>query len=247
MLTVIPFFYFFINYNNYIFRDSLDVFTFMFEGIIPMLFIFILVVFYLGSFSRTIDNSFIVYSRMRAPVEKILISSFFCNIIISFLVFFTFTFNMFVFAFLIEPFFSFITFMPEVYNLDASSVILDSYTRHTFTNLLAINAITFGLLYSFWVGLHAVLYATIGFFMVILLDKQLLALISPILLYIIGTFTTGLFPSLLPFRPLDVIFPFNIAQQPFWTSLVSMAFLLLICIILLLYTINKKNSLENLM
>lgn len=248
LLFSFPYLVFFITHNSYIFRDELDVYTYMFEGILPLIFVFLTVFIYVGGFARIFSDRFIVYLRMRAPLKKILIACLLSNIFLSFIVFFLFAFNLFIFSFYIEPIIGLVEYHPEVYTLNKESVILDSYKRHTFTQLLAYGDFVYGFTYSAWIGLNAIVYSTLGFFSVILFTNKLIGISFPVLFYLIGTFIFGFSENLMPYRMADTIFPFSIGQQSILTNVTTIIVLLLINLLLYLYTFKIKiNSLENTM
>lgn len=248
ILFLYPYIIFFISHNSYVFRDALDVYTFMFEGILPLIFVFLTVIIYLGEFSRLLDDRFIVYLRMRAPLKKILFSCFLSNAFLTFTVFFLFAFNLFVFSFYIEPILGLVQYQPEVYHLTDKTAILDSYNRHTFTQLLEYGNFVYGIIYSVWIGINAMIYSTMGFFSVVIFSQKLIGISIPILFYIIGSFMFGFSDVLVPYRMADTIFPFSIIQQPILTSLTTLFLLIVINVFLYLYTFKMKiNSLENTM
>ncbi|WP_165842380.1 ABC transporter permease [Paenibacillus xerothermodurans] len=210
----------------------------MLEGILPLAFVLLATLVYLGSFSREIKNRFLVYTRLRTPLRKMLRIKFAANFLVTFGVFFVFTFGYFLFSFYIVPLLRLVQFHPEVYMLNEVTVVQDSYTRHTFTQLLQFGSLTYGFFYSCWVGLNAAVYATIGFFMVLIIRNQFLALSIPFLLYILGSFVMAA-SGLMRFRFPDAVFPYSYMQLPIWTAFAPFLFLLFICIILFL-AVNKN-------
>jgi len=244
-LFLYPYILFLLTFKSYVFRDALDVFTFMFEGILPLLFVFLTVIIYVSKFSRLLKDRFIIYLRMRAPLKQILSAGLISNTILTFLLFTTFTFSLFLFSFYIEPIFSLVNYQPEVYLLTHESTILDSYNRHTFTQLLERGNFIYGLSYSIWIGFNAVVYSSLGFF-AILLTQNLIGLAFPVLFYLIGTFIFGYSEALTPYRMADTIFPFSVTQQSISSSLLVGGILLIINLFLYLFTFKIKiNSLEN--
>lgn len=248
ILFLFPYIVFFISHNSYVFRDALDVYTFMFEGILPLIFVFLTVIIYVGEFSRLLNDRFIVYLRMRAPLKEILFSCFLSNVFLTFTVFFLFAFNLFIFSFYIEPILGLVRYQPEVYHLNEKTIILDSYKRHTFTQLLVYGDFVYGFIYSTWIGINAMIYSSLGFFSVILFSQKLIGIAFPVLFYIIGTFIFGFSSTLMPYRMADTIFPFSIGQQSILTNLTTLFFLIVINLFLYLYTFKMKiNSVENTM
>lgn len=240
ILFLYPYIIFFIRKKSYVFRDALDVYTFMFEGILPLIFVFLAVFVYVGEFSNLLSERFIVYLRMRAPLKRILISCLCSNMVITFLVFFIFSFNLFIFSFYIEPSLGLVKYQPEVYKLNNKSVILDSFNRHTFTQLLEYGNFVYGLAFSAWIGLNALAYSTLGFFTVLLVKQKLLGITIPVIFYLIGTFILSFSNVLEPYRLADSVFPFSIGQQSISTSVTTLFFLFLLNLLLYIYTIKIK-------
>lgn len=237
LVMFIPIVYYFVLKDSYVFRDTLDIFTFLLEGILVVIFPLLATLIYLPSFSSELNNRFIVYTRLRVSIKKLLFVKFMTNGILTFSVFFTFVFSMFLFSFYISPSQGWVLFEPEIYGLTESTLIEDSYTRHTFTQLLVYGPMAYGLAYSFWVGINAAIYATIGFLSLLLIPNKFVALSIPWLLYIVGSFITSI-SILRPFKLSDTIFPYAYAQQPIWTAIIP--FLTLCCLCLVLFIIIRK-------
>lgn len=238
LLMLYPFLNFMVNRDSVSFRDKLDVFTYMLEGLLPLCFVLLATLVYLGYFSQEIKNRYLVYTRMRYPLRKMLRIKFTANLLLTFGTFFVFTFGYFLFTFYILPQSGLIRFEPEVYKLNEITVVQDSYTRHTFTQLLQYGTLTYGFLYSCWVGINAAVYAAIGFIMVLIIRNQFLALSIPFMFYILGSYVMG-FGDLRRYRFPDSIFPYSSIQMPIWTAFVPFFFLLFICTILVI-GVNKN-------
>ncbi|WP_068777290.1 hypothetical protein [Paenibacillus sp. FJAT-26967] len=242
ILMLWPFIYFMFQRNNYSFRDRLDVFTFMLEGVLPLAFVILAALVYLGVFAGEIKNRFIVYTRMRFPLRKLLRIKFAANFLLTWGTFFVFTFGYFLFSFYISPLFGLVDYHPELYKLNEVTVVQESYTRHTFTQLLQYGSLTYGFLYSGWVALNAAVFASLGFFMVLIMRNQFAAISFPFLLYILGSFITSS-ANMKAFRFPDAIFPFSSVQMPIWTACVPLAFLTFLC--MALYVHATKNLERN--
>ncbi|WP_089610611.1 hypothetical protein [Dehalobacterium formicoaceticum] len=239
-----PFIYFMIQRNNYIFHGDYDVFTFMMEGIVILAFVPLAVLVYTGSFSQEIKNRFLVYTRLRIPLRKMLAIKFSANFLLTFSVFFIFVFSYFLFSFYIQPSLELVPYNLAEYNLDEAKVIEGSYRQHTFSQLLEYGPFTYGFLYSCWVGLNAAVYASLGFFLVLILESQFLALSIPFLLYLLGSFVLGA-AGIIRFRFVDAVFPFSYMQQPIWTAFVPLLFIILVCTVLCLYASKHLDRLNN--
>lgn len=240
----LPAVYYYIVWESYLFRDRLDTFTFLFEGVLIVIFPLLATLIYLPSFSAELKNRFLVYTRLRIPVEKLLFIKFMANSVLTFAVFFIFVLFMFLLSYYIFPSVGWVQFDLEVYGLTESTIIEDRYTRHTFTQLLEYGLYAYVLFYAFWVGINAAVYSSIGFLLLLLIPNKFVALSIPWGIYIIGSFL--LVDGLRPFRLADTIFPYMYTQQPIWTAFVP--FLALCCLCLLLFIVIRKkfNSLDDL-
>lgn len=240
-----PVIYYFVVGDGYVFRDPLDIFTFLLEGVLIVVFPLLATLIYLPSFSAELKNRFIVYTRLRIPVEKLLFIKFMANAVLTFSAFFIFVFSMFLLSFYVFPSQEWVLFEPEVYGLTESTLIMDAYTRHTFTQLLAYGPFTYGLLYSFWVGVNAAIYTTIGFLLLLLIQNKFVAMSIPWLIYIVGSFILAS-SSLRPFKLSDTIFPFAYTQQPIWTAVVPFFALCCLCILFWIIIRKKFHTLDDL-
>ena len=245
--SILPYSIFFIQKNSYAFVNELDTFSFMFDGIIVIIFIFAIPFIYLGYFSTTLSNRFIVYQRVRMPLKDILVRSILTNILLTFFVFFTFVLHIFIFCFYIQPQLGLVQFYPEIHYLESTKEILQFDTkRYTFTQLLAYSPLIYGVFYSFWVGIMASLYSTLGFFSILSFKNKLIGISVPILVYIIGSFLSNLFEVLEPFGPVNAIFPFNSSQQQISIALLNLLFYSAINICLYIYFLKIKfHKLDN--
>lgn len=233
----IPAIYYSIVWDSSDFRDKLNIFTFLFEGVLIVIFPLLASLIYLPSFSGELRNRFIVYTRLRTPVGKLLSIKFIANGMLTFTVFFVFVLLMFIFAYYIFPSLGWANLHPERYGLSGNALIEDTYTRHTFTQLLEYGLYTYILFYAFWVGINAAVYSSIGFLLLLLLQNKFIAMSIPWLIYIVGSFIL-ISPELRPFRLADTIFPYMYMQQPIWTTFIP--FICLCCICLLLYLVVRK-------
>ncbi|NWN86892.1 MAG: hypothetical protein HLX47_13575 [Staphylococcus sp.] len=241
LLNLFPYVLFFIQKDSYAFIDELDTFAFIFDGIMVVLFIFFVVFLYLGEFYSLLNHRFIVYQRTRASIKKILLACMFSNIVITFIVFFTLVLHVFIFCFYIQPKLEFVEFFPEIHSLTTSQELLEfNIQRYTFTQLLEYNPLIFGIVFSFWVGLMASSYATIGFFSVLIFNNKLIGMSFPILFYIIGSFLFNLLAILEPFGMANAVFPFSSSQYPIPIILLNLLLYTIINVCLYVYTFKIK-------
>ncbi|MDQ0157378.1 hypothetical protein [Robertmurraya andreesenii] len=237
VVICLPIIYYLVARKNYEFRDSLDVFSFMME-VVALFFPIVATLIYLPSFSEELKNRFLVYTRIRIPLKKLLFMKFLTNFILSFSFFFIFILFLFILSFHIFPSLGLAHLQPEAYLLNEMTVKTDAYTRYTFTQLLEYGAFTYGLIYSFWVGLNAAIYASIGFLLLVLVPNKFIAMTFPTLIYLIGSYLLSV-GNLRIFRFIDSIFPYSYIQQPIWTAIVP--FIVLSCLSLFLFLHIRKN------
>ncbi|WP_338705507.1 ABC transporter permease [Priestia aryabhattai] len=238
LLILAPVIYTLSTVKQYSLLDRLDLYELHLSTILPLLFPLIVVLIYLANFSGETKNNFLSYTRLRIDIKQYLRTKLIANNIIVFIIMFSFVFIPFLFAFYIEPSLGIINFEPENSGLNAAQLLNNSYNRFTFSQLLEYGTFTYGFLYSAWVGLNGIVYATLGFFALLLINNRFLALSIPFLLYHLGSFIIAVVN--VPMVLLDAsIFPFNISQYPIWTAFIQLLFLC--CIIFSLYIYTNKN------
>ncbi|MNW44240.1 ABC-2 family transporter protein [compost metagenome] len=224
--------------RSYSLRDQLDLFSLILDGTPAITFPILAVLVYAASFSGEVQNRFLVYTRMRRPLQETLRIKMTANVIISFVFFFMLVFIPFLFVFYIEPHLVNTVFKPDLYGLTPETIDADTYKRRTFTQLLKYGTLIYGFVYALWVGLNGALYAAIAFYLVLTIRNVFLALSLPYIAYIISSFTLSAL-KLEDFRPNHAVFPFDHPQSPLWTALSSFIFLLIVLIALSVH--NKKN------
>lgn len=244
LLILAPIIYTLLTVKQYSLIDRLDLYELNLSTILPLLFPLIVVLIYLANFSGEITNSFLSYTRLRVDIKQYLKTKLIANNIIVFIIMFSFVFIPFLFAFYIEPSFGMVTFEPENSGLSNTQLLNNSYNRFTFSQFLEYGSFTYGFLYSVWVGLNGVVYATLGFFALLLINNRFLALSIPFLLYHLGSFIIAVID--VPMILLDAsIFPFNISQYPIWTAFIQFLFLSCICGALYVYTNKNLYRMDN--
>jgi|GEM_PF-1017848 len=231
--------------GSYTLRDRLDLFGLVINTIPAVSFPILAVLVYVSSFAGEVRNRFLVYTRTRRPILETLRIKQTSNVKLSFLFFFFLAFIPFIYVYYIDPLVGNTVFQPSLYGLTPDSVVEDSYSRNTFTNLLQYGNLTFGIIYSLWVGLNGALYAAISFYLILLIRNSLLALSLPYVLYIVISFTLGIL-QLDHFRPNQSIFPFDHPQGPLWTASVPFLILLIIAIVLAVYVKRNVDKLDQL-
>jgi hypothetical protein len=103
---------------------------------------------------------------------------------ISFVVFAVSTFLLFVLAFYIWPALGNPSVDLSVYFLTPKSAVTSSFTASTYSQLLAFGSLTFGILYSLWVGFCAAVWTSLAMAALLTVRNRPLALTLPFLLYI---------------------------------------------------------------
>lgn len=230
--------------NQYSLIDSLDFFELIMTAFLPLLFPLIVVIIYLVPFSNEITNNFLFYTRLRVSIHRYLAVKIIANSIMVFVILFSFSFIPFLFVFYLEPLFGFVNYEPENTGLSESELIKDTYKRLTFSQLIEYSSFAYGFLYSIWVGVNGVVYATLGFFALLLTKNKFVALSIPFLLYHLGSFIIAVvdFPMFL----LDAsIFPFNTVQFPISVVFIPFLFLLFCCCGLFIYIYKHIHQLDS--
>ncbi|KOS61642.1 hypothetical protein FJQ98_25180 [Lysinibacillus agricola] len=239
-IMCLPIIYYLAVRDSYEFKDSLQVFSFMVKNM-PIFFTILATLIYLPLFSAELKNRFLVYTRLRMPIKKLLFIKFSANFLLSFSVFFIYIFSLFSLCFYIFPSLGLAHLQPEAYNLNEITVQEDAYTRFTFTQLLEYGSLTYGLIYSFWVGINAAIYASIGFLLLLIVPNKFVAMSIPTLIFFVGSYLLDR-----PFQLLDAVFPYNYIQQPIWTAVTPFIGLCCLCLCLFLYIRKKFDYLDDL-
>ncbi|WP_236611110.1 ABC transporter permease [Halalkalibacterium ligniniphilum] len=233
ILIVIPTIRFYTIKEGYQFSDPIEVFQEMVSTIISLLFPALAIIIYLPSFLQEQKNNFISYTRTRTSLNTYLLSKGIINACLTGIVMFLLVFLTFVFAVYVEPHLGIIYYSP----IDENSVI----PRVTFSQFLSYGDLTYGVIYSLWVSINAVVYSTIAFMLLLIIENPFVALSAPFLYYHIFNFITGVLAA--PwFSPLSTIFPFNIVEQALWTVFVPFSFLLIVIIGLYIFAIRNRKE-----
>ncbi|GGF14595.1 hypothetical protein GCM10010954_11530 [Halobacillus andaensis] len=138
----------------------------------------------------------------------------------------------FLFAFYIDPHLSIVD-----YTVMKS---FESPDSHTFSQLMDYGTITYGVVYSSWVAINTVIYASLSLLLLTKINK-ILAFFLPFLIYWGAHILTANL-SLEVFSPIYSVFPFNITQQPIWTAFIPFAGLIIIILSLTLLIPYTRNS-----
>jgi hypothetical protein len=103
---------------------------------------------------------------------------------ISFVAFALSTFLLFVLAFYVWPALGNPSVDPGVYFLTPETAVTSGFTESTFSQLLALGPLTFGILYSLWVGFCAAVWTSLAMAALLTIRNRPLAVALPFLVYI---------------------------------------------------------------
>lgn len=157
MVILLPALKFYSIYDSYIFYKPMEVFHETVSTIIPLLFPAIIIVLYLPMFIQEQRNNFIKYTTTRVPLNTYLASKGIVNVLVTGIATFLLIFLPFLFVFYIEPSLDIVTYTQIDQN---SRIAADATFTQIFNNY---GALAYGIAYSLWVALNAILYCTIAF------------------------------------------------------------------------------------
>lgn len=229
IVLILPIVQFFIIKDNYVFYRQLDLFLRMNSGFIAILFPILIVLINPLNFVKEQKNDYIQYTRTRIPLRTYISAKLISNGILVFSVSFLMIFVPFILAMYIEPLFGIV----KLYPTEGSPL---PYT--TFEQFLPLGTLTYGIIYSAWVGINGVVYGTLTLLIVMLMEKEFIALSIPFIVYMIFNFIAQLF-NFDEFSPMATLFPFSVSQQELWTVLVPFFLLTIVAVVSLMYL--KKN------
>ena len=224
--------------RNYELRDWLDLYTLIIENSMLIIFPIVAVVIYVVPFSSEVNHRFLVYTRMRRGIDETIRRRWITNFIQTTLYLFFVMFSIFLITRYVEPSLGIANYNLKGYGLSQENVAEDRYTRETFSQLLRYGDMFYGFFYSLWVAINGALYASIAFFLVLLLKNRFLAFSFPFVLYIVGTFT---FYSLEldKYTFIHSIFPFYRVQNSIGYAFIP--FLIIVCINILLFILLRRS------
>jgi hypothetical protein len=209
--------------TGFMFYRPVEVHSEVVGGVIALLFPILFIVLYSNSYANDIRDHFITYVKPRANLSNYLFSKGIFNALLTFLAAFSMVFVSFLFIVFIEPSFQIIHYE----NGTGTSV-------GTFEIFLSHGTLTYGLIYSFWVGVNAALYSTLALVLTLIVRNSFLAMSLPFLWYFIMNFVAAILghPE---FSTVSTVFPFNIIQQPIWTIFIPFSIHLFILFLLISY------------
>jgi hypothetical protein len=232
IILVLPTLQFFLIKDNYVFYRQLDLFLRMNSGFIAILFPILIVLINPLNFVKEQKNQFIQYTRTRISLPNYILAKLISNGILTFSIAFLMVFIPFIFSMYIEPLFGFV----QLYPTEGSPI-----PHTTFEQFLPLGTLVYGLIYSTWIGINGALYGTIILLLVILIDRDFIALSITFIVYMIFNFMAQLF-DFDKFSPMATLFPFTISQQQLWTVLIPFTFAVAIMFGTIIYL--KRNLYE---
>ncbi|MBR8643893.1 ABC transporter permease [[Brevibacterium] frigoritolerans] len=218
--------------RGYTYHEPIAVFQSIISTFIPILFPVLIIIIYLPDFWYEQKNDFIPSTQPRVALRIHILSKGIINAFLTGFITFLMIFISFVFARYIEPDLGIIDYRP---------VSQPEFTEFTFSQLLSVGDFTYGLVFSLWVSINAIVYSTIAYILLLLVRSMLIALSVPFVFYHVFNYVSGVL-HVPQFSPISTIFPFNIEQQPLWTVLVPFSFLLISLIGLLLFALRNRGE-----
>lgn len=209
-----------ISNGNYLFTDVIDYYQRVISGFLPMLFPVLMIFIYSDSLINEKKDNFLIYTRSRISLSTYLQSKFIINAFLSFIV-----------AFLIA-FFPFVLIVGGF--LNDNNYIPNPDNTTTFSQFLKHGLFTYGLVYSSWVGMNGVIYASIPFLLILIFSNTFVALSLTFVWYHVLNFVVGIL-GYSKFSLISTIFPYNLVQQPLWTVLIPFLCLIFIIIIIIIF------------
>lgn len=247
LILLFPTFYGLYRVREYSFIDWLGFYSYIVGTYIPLVFPIIVMGLYLPRVFNRVNDRFFIYMRVRKDTKEILYTQFISNAILVFIVTFLMAFIPLVFLLYAEPLFGIVKYAPEsAYLYSFKDIHNDQLVRVTFSNLIDISPIFYGFVYSIWVGINGVLWATVGLSLILIVNNIFLAVSIPFVAYHIFNFIPALI-DMPQFSFMVSVFPFNIIQKPIPHVMVPSIFLLGITIGLIIYIRKKSSRLDSLL
>lgn len=229
LILTFPIIKFLLIKDNYVFYRQIEAFQRVNTDFVPLLFPFMMVLVYAIYLVPEIKNGYLFFVTTRIQLKTYIQSKIAINSVLSFLSGFLIVFLPFVFIMYIEPFLNII-------NLENPGTNPVPYLL--FEQLLNYGTLTYGLVYSFWVGINGVLYSTVGLLLLFLGKTPLISFSLPFIYYIVGHFITQLL-GIDYFSPMLTIFPFSLELQPIWVIFIPLIILITIVAILYYMLVNR--------
>lgn len=220
-------------HEGYSFTNNIDLYGRLLNGIGAMIFPILMLFVFADTIIHEKNNNYLTYTKIRIDFNTYLNAKIIVNTILTFGVSFLYAFLPFLFAEYINPQVAFIT------NVGISG---NPHGTTTFEQFLVYGPLVYGLIYSLWVGINGVLYATLPLILCLILDNSFVAFSIPFVWYQGVSFVSAV-SGISKFAPLYTVFPYSIFQQELWTVLVPFSILLITVIFSYVY-LKKRNSTE---
>lgn len=233
LVLTLPIIKFLLIKDQYVFYRQIEVFQRTNSDFVPLLFPFIVVLVYAFYLIPEIKSGYLFFVTSRTQLKTYIQSKLIINALISFLSAFLLVFLPFIFVMYIEP-------SLNIISLDQAGTNPISYLL--FEQLLNHGTLTYGIVYSFWVGVNGVLYSTFALLLLFLGKTSLVSFSIPFVYYIVGHFITQLL-GVDYLSPMLTIFPFSLELQPIW--IIFIPFLVLIMIVSVLSFMIRKRLAES--
>jgi MFS family permease len=169
-------------------RGNFDVFSmFMSSPLLYLLFPLYAVFLSCLRLYRELGHRFASNTRSRVRLESYIFAKLLVAGGTSFVVFFCLTFSLFVLAFYVWPIIGNPSIEPSGYHLTAATAIADSFSASTYSQLLELGPMAFGVLYSLWVGFCASVWSGLGMAALLIVKNRPVALALPFVIYFAQT------------------------------------------------------------
>lgn len=233
LIFTLPIIKFLLIKDQYVFYRQIEVFQRTNSDFVPLLFPFIVVLVNAIYLIPEIKNGYLFFVTTRTQLKNYIQSKLIVNALISFLSAFLLVFLPFIFVMYIEP-------SLNIISLDHAGT--NPISHLLFEQLLNNGTLTYGIIYSFWVGINGVLYSTFALLLLFLGRTPLISFSVPFVYYIVGHFITQVL-GIDYLSPMLTIFPFSLELQPIW--IIFIPFLVLIMIVGILYFMMRKRLAES--
>lgn len=227
LIIVLPVLYGLFIKDSYALVDPMDHFTLMLSNLLPLTFPLLVTLLGAQCFAEVLADRYLFYTATRTSLRKYLASHGAVLMATAFAVFFLAVLLAWVVAFLVEPALGNTTY----YGAEGTGTVAEPTQRHTFTQLVSLSPLVYGMVYAVWVGACAAVFALLGMLLLLVIPHRFVALSLPFVGYQVVSFVLAVL-GLEAFVPSSVVFPFNIIQQPLWTPFVPLVALIALCAIL---------------
>ncbi|MEO6982606.1 MAG: hypothetical protein ABI072_05770 [Edaphobacter sp.] len=139
-----------------------------------------------------VGHRFIANTRSRIDIRALVGVKLIASAVIPFVAFTLLAFASFIIAFYIWPTLGNPGVLPNLYGLTEANVLEHELTDASYSSLLSLGQLPYGLIYSFWFGLGAATYSCLGVAALLVLNNRMLALATPFVIYFVETILANL-------------------------------------------------------